>query len=570
MKSPFRLLLKLFQDRFLENDTVSPGGGFQTNINQMLGVLISLGMVAGYSVIPALLALSQGPASIQTEWMLRSLRLFLPAFSFGVAGFTALFYWDALFPDRRDFLILAPFPIPLRQLVAAKFTALLLFVLLLAGAVNVAPDSMVLLSMLIPNTHGAWLRLAAAQIAATVGASAFAFLVVTAGQGMLINLTSASVFRRISPWIQMFGMSAMVMTVLGFPVYSAFLRPAVEQKQLWLYLFPPVWFSGLYEMFLGGRNRFLVSLGVLAIEMTALAMLVIFVTWGFGFRRHFRRTLEAEDSPHRPRAWFIPNWFIPNWFIPNWSVPAWLVPSPQERALFGFAAKTLARSQKHQFFIATYFSVGLAIALFFGVALREGKIALSPGGSRSFAFVLGFFAISGFRAVFQFPAELPANWLFRITEARWTEVSRSATRKLVLTIGLVPLLLFALPLEIVAFEIGAWDGPAVLEHFAVQLIAAWLLVEVLFWNFDKVPFTCSYFPGTKSLAVLGVLYVYGITGYSFHMADLESAMERHWAVAVLFFAVTAAALILSWRRHPAAGGVRFDGSEPVIQSLELN
>lgn len=167
--------------------------------------------------------------------------------------------------------------------------------------------------------------------------------------------------------------------------------------------------------------------------------------------------------------------------------------------------------------------------------------------------------------MFQFPAELASNWLFRITEARWTEVSRSATRKLVLTIGLVPLLIFSLPLEVTV-----WDWPIVLEHLAVQLIAAGLLVEVLFWNFDKVPFTCSYFPGTTSLAVLGVLYIYGITGYSFHMADVESAMERHWAIAVLFFAASGAALILSWRRHPAAGGVRFDGSEPVIQSLELS
>jgi hypothetical protein len=555
VKSPFQLLLKLFRDRFLENDSVSPGGGFQTNIYQMLGVLITVGLLAGYSALLGSLDISHGPRAVQSEWMLRSLRLFLPSFSFGVAGFTALFYWDALFPDRRDFLILAPFPIPLRELVAAKFTALLLFILLLVGAVNVTPDSIVLLSFFGPSSRGAWFRLAAAQICATGGASAFAFLAVASGQGILISLTSATVFRRISPWIQMFGMSAMVMTVLGFPFFAGLLRPAIERKQFWLYLFPPVWFSGLFELFLRGQNQFLASLGMLAIEMTGLALVTMLVTWGFGFRRHFRRTLEAEDSPHPPRAWFGPNSSVPNW----------LVSSPQERALFGFAGKTLARSQKHQFFIATYFSAGLAIALFFGIAIRDGKIALSPDGARAVAFVMGFFVISGFRAVFQFPAELGSNWLFRMTEARWTEVSRSATRKLVLAVSLVPLLIFSLPLEI-----SSWSWPIVLEHLAVQLVAAALLVEVLFWNFDKVPFTCSYFPGTKSLAVLGILYIYGITGYSFHMADLESAMEGHWAIGVLFFAATAAALIVSWRRHPRAGGVRFDGSEPVIQSLELN
>jgi len=516
----------------------------------MLGILITVGLIAGYSVLLTSADLSHGARSIQSDWMLRSVRLFLPDFSFGVAGFTALFYWDALFPDRRDFLILAPFPIPLSQLVAAKFTALLAFVALLAGAVNVTPDSIVLLSMFGTNSRAAWFRLAAAQICATAGASAFGFLAVAAGQGILISLTSAAVFRRISPWIQMFGMSAMVVSILGFPFFAGLLRPAVEQKQFWLYLFPPVWFSGLFELFLGGQNQVLASLGMLAIKMTGLALVIMLVTWGLGFRRHFQRTLESEDRAHPPRSW---------------NVPSWLVSSPQERVLFGFAAKTLARSQRHQFFIATYFSAGLSIALFFGVAIRDGKIALSADGARSVAFVLGFFAISGFRAVFQFPAELASNWIFRMTEARWSEVSRSATRKLVLAVSLLPLLVIALPLEV-----AVWDWPAVLAHLAVQLVAAALLVELLFWNFDKVPFTCSYFPGTTSLAVLTVLYIYGVTGYSFHMADLEKTMEGHWAIAVLFFAGAAVALVVSWRRHPAAGGVRFDGSEPVIQRLELN
>lgn len=289
--------------------------------------------------------------------------------------------------------------------------------------------------------------------------------------------------------------------------------------------------------------------------MTALAIVAILATWGLGFRRHFRRTLEADDAAHRPHAW---------------RVPKWLVRSEEERALFGFAGKILARSQKHQFFLATYLSVGAAVALFFGVAVRDGKVALSPDGERSVAFVLGFFVISGFRAAFQFPSELASNWIFRLTEARWTEVSRSATRKLVLAISLGPLLIFALPLEMAALEMGGWNWPIVLEHSAVQLLGAALLVELLFWNFDKVPFTCSYFPGTTSLALLIVLYVYGITGYSFHMADVESAMERHWAGAVLFFAAAISALIWSWRRHPMADGVRFDGSEPVIRTLELN
>ena len=541
-QSPFRILLKLFQNRFFENDTVSPGGGFATNIYQVLGVLATIGGFVFFYVVPAFLTLALRPLTPRTEWTLRSFELFFSALSFGIAGFAALFHWDMLFPDRRDFLILAPFPIRLREIVAAKFSALMLFLLMVAVALNFAPDAVIAVA----GGRG----LGAAQLTATIGASIFAFLAVAGIQGILINVTSPNIFRRLSPWIQMCGMSFMVVTILGFPTYSALLPGAIAHKQIWLYLFPPVWFSGLYELFLGGPNHFLASLGILAIKMTALAILVVLITWGLGFRRHFRRTLESEDALHRPRAW---------------SVPRWLIPSREEHAIFGFIGKTLARSQKHQFFLAAYLSAGLSIAAFFGIAIRDGNIALSPAGARSVAFVIGFFMISGFRAAFQFPAELHANWLFRLTEARWSEVSRSATRKLVLSTSLIPALLLAMPLEITA-----WHGPTVLEHVTVQLVAAALLVEALFWNFDKVPFTCSYFPGRTSLAVLLVLYIYGITGYSFHLADLESAIERHSGLMLLFLAATIPSLVILWRRRPVAEMVRFDGSEPEIQTLELN
>jgi hypothetical protein len=96
-----------------------------------------------------------------------------------------------------------------------------------------------------------------------------------------------------------------------------------------------------------------------------------------------------------------------------------------------------------------------------------------------------------------------------------------------------------------------------------------LLIEVLFRSFDKVPFTCSYFPGKVSLALLTGIYLYGFTEYSFHMVDLESALDgRPWR-ALLFLWAVAGMLMLSWRRCPRAAEVRFDGNEPDIQGLNL-
>jgi hypothetical protein len=241
-----------------------------------------------------------------------------------------------------------------------------------------------------------------------------------------------------------------------------------------------------------------------------------------------------------------------------------LVRSPEERAIFQFSGKTLARSRKHQLFLVTYMSVGISLAISFATDIRAGKMFLSEDGARAFPFLIAFFVISGFRAVFQFPAELASNWLFRITETRRAEISRGVTRKRVLVSGLLPLLLLLLPAEIAVW--GGWRAPL---HTAFQFVAGALLIELVFWTFDRVPFTCSYFPGRTNLSILFVVYLYGFSNYSFHMADLELAMEHRALYAILFFTAAAALLMLSWRRHPAPSAVRFDANEPAIQTLDL-
>jgi hypothetical protein len=134
----------------------------------------------------------------------------------------------------------------------------------------------------------------------------------------------------------------------------------------------------------------------------------------------------------------------------------------------------------------------------------------------------------------------------------------------VLVSGLLPVLLLLLPAEM-----AVWGGWRVPLHIFFQFAAGALLIELMFWTFDKVPFTCSYFPGRTNLSILFLLYLYGFTTYSFQMADLELTIEQKAMYAILCFTAAAILLTLSWRRHPAPSAVRFDASEPVIQTLDL-
>ena len=152
MTSSFRLLLELFQSRFLENDTVSPEGGYETNVYQVLGAIATPGLMVALFLMPKLMDLAVQKPGPAVDWAVRIERLFFPAYSFAVTGFATVFEWDVLFPDRRDFLILAPFPIRLRELFAAKFAALGIFLLALIVAVNVFPTLMMpVFSMAVPK-----------------------------------------------------------------------------------------------------------------------------------------------------------------------------------------------------------------------------------------------------------------------------------------------------------------------------------------------------------------------------------------------------------------------------------
>jgi hypothetical protein len=548
MASPFKLLLEIFRARFLENETE---GTFDASVYQVIGAIATPGLLVTLYVMPLFMDLATHTPGPNVDWLIRGVRLFFPAYSFAVTGFATLFEWDVLFPDRRDFLILAPFPIRLHELFGAKFAALGVFILTLVCAVNFFPTVLLpLFSMAIPKIGVIGiLRLTLTQVAATAGASLFAFFAVAALQGILINVTTPAIFRRISPAVQMCGMSLMVIALVTFPLYSLLLRPMTEAHRVWPWLFPPVWFTGLYDLLLPAGDPSFALFGILGIKALAIAIALFAISWALGFRRHYRRMLETEDTSSR---------------TPALSPIGRFIRLPEERAIFEFSGRILSRSTKHRMFLATYLSVGVSFGLLTALTVRAGKLEWSHEGLRSFPFLIAFFVISGLRAALQFPAELASNWVFRLTESSWAEVARSATRKRVLASGLIPVLFLTLPVEI---TVWGWAQGAM--HSLFQLASGALLIELLFWSFTKVPFTCSWFPGRINLALLAVAYLYGFGSYSFRMADLEKAIDQNTLYDVCFFVLAAMLLAASWRRHPAAGSVRFDATEPEIQMLDL-
>ena len=75
------------------------------------------GMFAAFAMLPTGVRFDQPFAN---GWELVSDYYFFVLYSMVVMGFVMVFEWDALFPDRKDYIILTPLPLGGRSIFFAK------------------------------------------------------------------------------------------------------------------------------------------------------------------------------------------------------------------------------------------------------------------------------------------------------------------------------------------------------------------------------------------------------------------------------------------------------------------
>ena len=151
--------------------------------------------------------------------------------------------------------------------------------------------------------RGTALRLVLAHIAAVMGASAFAFFAIAAFQGVLINLTSPRLFRRSRPIVQMCGMSLTILSLLTYPIYMQLLRHAAVTSALALAVSARLVPRSLRPLSAEPARPLRRAWHLLPVH-ACRRYRAFAITWSIGFGRHYRRTLESEDT--RPRAQSAP------------------------------------------------------------------------------------------------------------------------------------------------------------------------------------------------------------------------------------------------------------------------
>jgi hypothetical protein len=499
-------------------------------------------------------------ASMPDKYMLLTL-------SMVITGIVAALKWDELFPDRLDSLNLSPLPINVLQIFTAKFCALLAFVGLFIFAVNAASTVLFPLVVLGDQTDvGLGLRFSLAHAVATASGSAFMFFSIVALAGLLLTILPQRWFRKISTAVQGALVASLVALLLFTPEIAPRSAEVMATRHRMLSWLPTEWYLGLYQEILGRGGAEVHALSARAVEALVGAFVISLAFYAASYPRYFRRIPEmteaASKGPSRARRLAI------RWF------DGVVLRDPFDRACFHFAAKTLARSPRHRLLLSGFVGLGAAIAIQDAATDASGPAQAAmnmPSTTQlSAGLAIAFFLVCGLSFVFKIPAELPANWAFRVTGEWRSDAAQRVARKLVV-ICLAPLIL-----GIGGISATIWGPRLGLAHASYVLLASLLLLNVLLISWRKIPFTCSYSAGKQNPGLVLPIYLVAFIFFSGSLASLEHSAITY-ASAVPFFVVMGilAGVVILVRRYAYEFGdsdsslIFEDKPEPVVQSMDL-
>ena len=345
-------------------------------------------------------------------------------------------------------------------------------------------------------------------------------------QGVILNILPPRAFGRVTGYLQGLLVAAMLSLVvlsfsIGPPILTFVLRPE------WARVLPPVWFLGLYQSLCGDPDPAMRSLARRATFALVVAVVVALLTYVVSYRRH--RTLLLEGLAGRSQQRRLPD-----------ALAGLLSRSPRQHAILVFVLKTLARSNHHRMIVMGYSGLGFALLLTGIVGMDhvfKPNMVLAADFVYYHVLALVFLLLAA-RQLFSYPAELNANWIFRITESEGRAEWLRAVDRFVLFLGAVLIVAIPLPVEI---RLLGLRGVAEVSMFAVLGLLSY---EWGFSSWNKLPFTCSHLPGKTPAGM--VLAFFGLLGA---LAGVHSTLLVILFSAPAYLIVVSLLLILWIRIH---------------------
>ena len=560
---PFPLLVRLFISRVFRGSGTSEDTELDLSIGLILallalpGAFYSLFLLEKYST---LLQWMHGQKELDPLAGALPDEYFFIVLSMVVTGVVAVWRWDSIFPDRRDYANLVPLPISLRSIFLANLAAILVLALLLAVDVNAA--SAVLFPLVVSaseNIFSFFLHFVGVHAFVVALASVFSFCTVFEIVGALMIVAPYGSFRRIS-----FYLRASLLACLVAMLSTSFTVPAMlgSLPRTSVRFLPPVWFLGLCQLLRGRATASFASLGYLALFSVLIVVIFGFSIYALSYRRHFVRIPETTDvsavADRNSGIWLFR--------VADRS----FLRSPFQRAAYRFAMKTLLRSEQHGLVLGGFGGLGIVLACqFLFTSLSGGRLEL--GGEVSpdllaIPLALGYCVILGLRFAFEIPTDLRANWVFRLHIHDTTKECVALAQRVMLTFVLPWIVAVVLPVY------GyLWGGRVGIVHAIVVALCSLLLTQILLRNFRKIPFTCSYPPFGQSSVLLVLFYVMGFFAFVSLISHLEHrVLQSLVGTVVLIVAMAVACIVMPRVGHDEESiedTLLFDETAPVAFDL---
>jgi hypothetical protein len=530
-------LVRHFFRRLFINDAVF----FEEQMKEKIIAVIAIFAVFSAHLSHMLLwkyAWLPGLGSLGTSWVEKCYFIF---FLMVLMSFIAVLEWDVIFLDSRDYSNLLPLPIKIRNLFSAKFASVCVFIFLFYLVVNSL--STILFWFYLAQWHSSsiffGLRFMFVHWISAFAASFFAFFIFGFLVSALITLFGYKTFHQISAFLRpvliVFFVFMMVIfiaeSVSSFLLFSEFLQ-LKESNSLFLYLFPPMWFTGLYEVLAGNRDPLFMALSVFAVFAFIIPPLAFLLTGALGYGRYITKMQEVKKKTMQlvKLKKFLLRLFN-----------RVFLRSRVQRAVFYFFGKILKKSILHKMRLATYLAASIAVILVFLVSSAGIVQTLSTVNTAflSIPLILSFFLLVGIRVIVNIPITVEANWIFRLTEAKDKKDYFTGLKK-----GIFFFVLFPLFVLLFIFYSFLWNGQISFLHCLYGILLSLLLMEVLFYNYRKIPFACSYLPGKGKLHIFWILYLVSFLIYAFLLSFIEykilnSALYLIISYGVIFILIAA-------------------------------
>jgi hypothetical protein len=180
-----------------------------------------------------------------------------------------------------------------------------------------------------------------------------------------------------------------------------------------------------------------------------------------------------------------------------------------------------------------------------------------------------FLAVIGARVLFAIPQEVGANWVFQLTEGKRRRGYLDGAVDAVWSVGALPVVLAATPLMW-----HGWGPRIALTHAAVCLLLGAFLAEVATISLNKIPFTCTYWPGKGNVRKWWPAYLFAFTTFSFTTASVEQAAWQRRFTTFLFMACLLASwlAVRFWRQRRASrleGFVYEEEPDDLVVTIDL-